>query len=141
VLTLSHSSHARPAPNPRPTNAGHARRLKRRTEKTTPKPRPRPERMTMEERQRSHCECIVSRHASYTSAAARVHQCSSCIQSGSRDVANASRRRVVESFEATPSTLQLPIASSRYVWGLYLLVQQGLAHGARGARDGRCGLG
>ena len=51
---LSHSSHALPAPNPRPTNAGHARRLKRSTEKTTPNDRPRPERMSIEERQRSH---------------------------------------------------------------------------------------
>jgi len=51
---LSHSSHARPAPKPNPTYAGHARRLKRRTEKTMPKERPRPERMSMEERQRSH---------------------------------------------------------------------------------------
>lgn len=55
VLTLSHSSQARPAPNPRPTNAGHARRLKRSTEKTTPNETPRPERMSMEDRQRSHC--------------------------------------------------------------------------------------
>jgi hypothetical protein len=54
VLTLSHSSHARPAPKPKPTVAGHARRLKRRTEKTIPKDRPRPERMSIEERQRSH---------------------------------------------------------------------------------------
>ena len=34
--------------------AGHARRLNRRTEKTTPKETPRPERMSIEERQRSH---------------------------------------------------------------------------------------
>ena len=53
-LTLSHSSHARPAPKPNPTYAGHARRLKRRTEKTIPNDRPRPERMSIEERQRSH---------------------------------------------------------------------------------------
>lgn len=51
---LSHSSHARPAPNPRPTHAGHARRLKRRTEKTIPNETPRPERMSIDERQRSH---------------------------------------------------------------------------------------
>lgn len=51
---LSHSSHALPAPKPRPTKAGHARRLKRRTEKMTPKETPRPERMSIEERQRSH---------------------------------------------------------------------------------------
>lgn len=51
----SASSHARPAPNPRPTQAGHARRLKSRTEKMTPKERPREERMTREERAWSHC--------------------------------------------------------------------------------------
>jgi hypothetical protein len=59
LLTLSHSSHARPAPKPRPTNAGHARRLNKRTEKTTPNERPRPERMRNEERQRSHCSQSV----------------------------------------------------------------------------------
>jgi len=59
--TLSHSSQARPAPNPRPTNAGHARRLKSRTEKTTPNETPRPERMSMDERQRSHCHDLLAR--------------------------------------------------------------------------------
>jgi hypothetical protein len=54
LRTLSHSSHARPAPKPRPTQAGQARRLNRRTEKTMPKETPRPERMSMEDRQRSH---------------------------------------------------------------------------------------
>lgn len=49
-----HSSYALPAPKPRPTKAGHARRLKMRTEKTTPKDRPRDERMRRDERQRSH---------------------------------------------------------------------------------------
>lgn len=55
-----HSSYALPAPKPKPTNAGHARRLKRRTEKTTPKERPREERMRRDERQRSHCSRQVS---------------------------------------------------------------------------------
>lgn len=49
-----HSSYALPAPKPTPTQAGHALRLKRRTEKTTPKPRPREDLMSMLERQRSH---------------------------------------------------------------------------------------
>lgn len=49
-----HSSYALPAPKPKPTKAGHARRLKMRTEKTTPKDRPRDERMRRDERQRSH---------------------------------------------------------------------------------------
>lgn len=57
---MSHSSHALPAPKPRPTNAGHARRLKRRTEKTTPNETPRPERMSIEERQRSHCHRVLA---------------------------------------------------------------------------------
>jgi hypothetical protein len=51
---LLHSSYALPAPNPNPTIAGHARRLKRRTENTTPNERPRDERIKREERQRSH---------------------------------------------------------------------------------------
>lgn len=50
-----HSSYALPAPKPAPTKAGHARRLNRRTEKTTPKPTPILERTRREERQRSHC--------------------------------------------------------------------------------------
>ena len=50
-----HSSYARPAPNPAPTNAGHARRLNKSTEKTTPKPRPREDLMMALERQKSHC--------------------------------------------------------------------------------------
>jgi hypothetical protein len=50
----SHSSHARPAPNPRPTHAGHALRLKRRTEKTTPKDNPSEDLIRREERQWSH---------------------------------------------------------------------------------------
>lgn len=51
----SASSHALPAPMPRPTQAGHALLLKRRTEKTTPKERPMVERMSMDEIARSHC--------------------------------------------------------------------------------------
>ena len=51
----SASSHALPAPNPNPTQAGHARRLKSKTEKMTPKERPRVERMTREEMAWSHC--------------------------------------------------------------------------------------
>lgn len=50
-----HSSYARPAPNPAPTNAGHALRLNRSTEKTTPKPRPRDDLMMALDRQKSHC--------------------------------------------------------------------------------------
>lgn len=50
----SASSQARPAPKPRPTQAGQALRLNRSTEKTTPKDRPREERMIMEEIARSH---------------------------------------------------------------------------------------
>lgn len=49
-----HSSYALPAPKPTPTKAGHALRLKRRTEKTTPKPRPREDLMMRLEKQRSH---------------------------------------------------------------------------------------
>jgi hypothetical protein len=60
TLTVSHSSQALPAPKPRPTHAGHALLLNRRTEKTMPKERPREERMAIEERQRSHCEGYVS---------------------------------------------------------------------------------
>jgi len=52
--TLSHSSQALPAPKPKPTKAGHARRLKRRTEKMTPNEAPRVERMSMVLRQWSH---------------------------------------------------------------------------------------
>lgn len=44
-LTLSHSSHALPAPNPNPAHTGHDLRLKRRTEKITPKDAPRVLRM------------------------------------------------------------------------------------------------
>lgn len=51
----SASSHARPAPNPVPNHTGQARRLNRRTEKTTPKDRPSEERMIMDEMARSHC--------------------------------------------------------------------------------------
>lgn len=50
----SASSQARPAPKPRPTQAGQALRLNKSTEKTTPKDRPREERMIMEEMARSH---------------------------------------------------------------------------------------
>lgn len=60
VNTLSHSSHARPAPNPNPAHTGHALRLNRRTEKTMPKETPRPERIRMEERQRSHFDYQLS---------------------------------------------------------------------------------
>lgn len=49
-----HSSYARPAPKPTPTNAGHALLLNSKTEKTTPKPRPREDLMMRLERQRSH---------------------------------------------------------------------------------------
>jgi len=49
-----HSSYALPVPNPRPTHAGHVRRLKRSTEKTTPNPRPSEERTSSEDKQRSH---------------------------------------------------------------------------------------
>lgn len=49
-----HSSYARPAPKPTPTNAGHALRLNSSTEKTTPKPRPRVDLTRRFERQRSH---------------------------------------------------------------------------------------
>jgi hypothetical protein len=55
----SASSQARPAPKPRPTQAGQALRLNRRTEKTTPKERPREERMIMEEMARSHCSIML----------------------------------------------------------------------------------
>lgn len=50
----SASSQARPAPKPRPTHAGQALRLNRRTEKTTPKERPREDLMITEEMARSH---------------------------------------------------------------------------------------
>lgn len=59
VNIQSASSQARPAPKPRPTQAGQARRLKRRTEKTTPKERPREDLMIMEEMARSHCRIAV----------------------------------------------------------------------------------
>lgn len=58
----SASSQALPAPKPSPTQAGHALRLKRRTEKTTPKERPRDERMRKEERAWSHCDYMVVSH-------------------------------------------------------------------------------
>lgn len=51
----SASSHARPAPKPRPTQAGQALRLNSSTENMTPKERPREERMIMDEMARSHC--------------------------------------------------------------------------------------
>jgi hypothetical protein len=54
VNIQSASSQARPAPKPRPTQAGQARRLNRRTEKTTPKDRPREDLMIIEEMARSH---------------------------------------------------------------------------------------
>ena len=54
----SASSHALPAPKPRPTQAGQALLLKRRTEKTTPKERPRVERMSMDEIARSHYKLV-----------------------------------------------------------------------------------
>ncbi len=50
----SASSYALPAPNPSPTQAGHALRLKRRTENTIPNERPREERIRKEEMVRSH---------------------------------------------------------------------------------------
>lgn len=53
-----HSSYARPAPNPRPTMAGHDLRLNSRTEKTTPKPRPRVDFIRRLERHRSHCVAV-----------------------------------------------------------------------------------
>ncbi len=60
MLSLpSASSQALPAPKPSPTQAGHALRLKRRTENTTPKERPRDERMRKEEMAWSHC-CFVA---------------------------------------------------------------------------------
>lgn len=52
----SASSYARPAPKPRPTQAGQALRLKSRTERTTPKPRPMEERTIKDEMARSHYE-------------------------------------------------------------------------------------
>jgi len=51
---LSHSSQALPAPNPRPTQAGHALRLKSRTENTTPNDSPKDERIRKDERHWSH---------------------------------------------------------------------------------------
>lgn len=54
VPIQSASSHARPAPKPNPTHAGHALRLNNRMEKTTPKPRPTDDRMRREEIARSH---------------------------------------------------------------------------------------
>ena len=54
-----HSSYARPAPKPTPTHAGHALRLKRRTEKTTPKPRPSVDLTARLERQRSHLKILA----------------------------------------------------------------------------------
>jgi len=54
VCLPSASSHALPAPTPNPTHAGHALRLKRRTEKTMPKEAPRVERMRNEEIAWSH---------------------------------------------------------------------------------------
>lgn len=54
VYLPSASSQARPAPKPRPTQAGHALRLNKRTEKITPNDRPREERMIMEDMARSH---------------------------------------------------------------------------------------
>jgi hypothetical protein len=118
IRTLSHSSHARPAPKPRPTNAGHARRLKRRTEKTTPKPRPRPERMTIEERQRSHWECIVSIYVLSTAIAARVRQCSTCSPSDSRHVANGSCIEVFQLLEMTTWTRQLVLSRAHHHRGI-----------------------
>lgn len=56
--TLSHSSQALPAPNPKPTKAGQALRLNRRTEKMTPKEAPRVERMRRVLRQVSHCRWV-----------------------------------------------------------------------------------
>lgn len=55
-----HSSYARPAPKPTPTNAGHALRLNKRTEKTTPKPSPRVDLTRRLDRHRSHCTLTVS---------------------------------------------------------------------------------
>ena len=57
-LTLSHSSQARPAPKPRPTNAGHARLLNSRTEKMTPNEAPSVDRMSSVLRQWSHCNKV-----------------------------------------------------------------------------------
>lgn len=53
-LTLSHSSHALPAPNPRPAHTGHDLRLNRRTENMTPKDAPRVLRIRRVLRQWSH---------------------------------------------------------------------------------------
>lgn len=55
----SASSYARPAPKPRPTQAGQALRLKRRTERTTPNPRPIDERTIKDEMARSHYELKI----------------------------------------------------------------------------------
>ncbi len=48
---LSQPSHARPAPKPKPTHAGQARRLNSSTEKMTPNERPSVERMASDDRQ------------------------------------------------------------------------------------------
>ena len=61
-----HSSYARPAPKPTPTNAGHALRLNRSTENTTPKPSPRVDLTSRFDRHRSHCTvCISNQFISY----------------------------------------------------------------------------
>jgi hypothetical protein len=56
LCTWSHSSTARPAPNPVPSHNGHARRLNKSMEKIMPNDSPRPDFMIKLERQRSHCK-------------------------------------------------------------------------------------
>lgn len=55
LKSASHSAYPLPAPNPSPTQAGHARLRKISTEKTIPKPAPSVDLMRRFERQRSHC--------------------------------------------------------------------------------------
>ena len=65
--TASHSSHALPAPKPNPTNAGHALRLNKSTEKMTPNDAPSVERMSIVLRQWSHCHVKRLANATATS--------------------------------------------------------------------------
>lgn len=58
--TLSHSSHALPAPNPNPAHTGNDLRLKRSTEKITPNDAPRVLLMSRVLRQWSHYDRPVS---------------------------------------------------------------------------------
>lgn len=147
-LTLSHSSHALPAPKPRPTNAGHARRLNRRTEKTTPNETPRPERMSIEERQRSHCRYVLAGLSEIDSLPLI------CLLYRDRAGGHVSRVRVLcpaitRNHLLSPSAQTLQIESNygqclitglSWEW-LYLFVEQSFAHGACGPRDVRNGLG